>query len=82
MRNYKFKTIEGDMDYNVSQYSFSGKMTKLRWKLLDRYVRKNSFSGSNCGHEWDCCGCLCSRTISLTYSANQVTITQTENFNY
>jgi hypothetical protein len=80
MRN--FKVIEGDIDYRVSEKSFTGKLTKGRYLTIDKYCRVNTFRAGNCGHEWDCCGCLSRSKMEFTYKHNQVIITLTESFNY
>jgi hypothetical protein len=82
MRLYKFNALDGDCDYRTFQKKISGRITKMRWKLLDSYARRLSFSGGNCGHEWDCCGCLCGRKVYMDYKYNQLIITITEQYNY
>lgn len=79
MRN--FKKINGDYDFSVYQRTFSGRITKDRYKKLQRFARKNTFS-NNCGCEYDCCGHLCSKGMSINYSKNQVIITLSESYNY
>lgn len=78
---HKFKPVERDMDEAIYERSFTGRMTKQRYKILDRLCRANSFR-RYCGHEYDCCGCLCSQSMSFEYKRNQVVITLTQNFNY
>lgn len=87
-----FKLIDGDFDYKVSERTFSGKMTKTRYKIIDRYVRKlnnthiygTSRNGYayRCGCKHDCCGCLSSQNMQFTYKHNQVTLIFTQSFNY
>lgn len=79
MRN--FKVIEDDMDTVVSRRIFSGKLTKERYKMLDRFARKIHHV-ERCGHDFDCCGCLCGQWLEIDYKANQVTLTLTQSFNY
>jgi hypothetical protein len=76
-----FKIINSDMDYTISKRIFSGKITKNRYKILDRFCRKNSFR-TNCGHEWDCCGCMCSQYMEFEYKNNQVILILHNSFNY
>jgi hypothetical protein len=57
-------TEDADIDYRTCQRTFSGRMTRARYKLIHRYCRRNSFS-THCGHEWDCCGCLCRQRLSF-----------------
>lgn len=77
----KFQIIEAESDYEVAVYSFSGRMTKLRWKILDRYCRNHSRS-MWCGCQHDCCGCISSTNMHLQYKHNLVTLTYTLNYNY
>jgi len=82
MNTKNFKPAEGsDFDYKIYERHFSGKLTKCRYKILDSFCRKNSFH-THCGHEWDCCGCLCGQSMSFEYKHNQVTVTLTQSFNY
>ena len=77
-----FKVVEGDIDYRVYQKSFSGKLTKGRYFTISKYCKANTFRTENCGHEYDCCGCLSRQKMEFTYKHNQVIITLTEQFNY
>lgn len=79
----RFKPVP-NLDYDTAECtrSFSGRMTKARWKRLDRICRANRLSRMNCGHDWDCCGCLCGQYMSFTYKHNQVVITIYQSFNY
>ena len=79
--NAKFKIIKSDIDYQTFQYSFSGKLTKWRWKLLDQYARSRT-NRVRCHCEHDCCGCLSSTYMEFEYSKNLVTLTYTFNYNY
>lgn len=81
MKAHKFKIADSDIDYKTYEYSFSGRMTKLRWKLLDRYVRKHNLR-THCHHEYDCCGCVSSTYMDIDYGKNLVKLTYTINFNY
>lgn len=83
MLNFKkFKqTQDSEMDYRISERIISGRLTKCRYKLIDRFCRKNSFR-THCGHEWDCCGCLCDQTMSFEYKHNAVIIKVKQSFNY
>lgn len=80
-RLHKFDAVAGDMDYREYERVFSGRMTKLRYKTLDRFCRTNTYS-ERCHHEHDCCGCMCGQKLSFTYYRNQVKIRLTQSFNY
>lgn len=74
---------EMEMDYRVYYRTFSGRMTKKRYQLIRRICRfySRSFRYS-CGHDWDCCGCLCGHSMTFTYKHNQVKIRISYSYNY
>jgi hypothetical protein len=69
------------MDYRVYEHIIDGRMTKLRYKIINRYARKNSWR-EHCGHEWDCCGCMFARGMELEYKNNKWVLEMSESFNY
>ena len=76
-------TPASDYDYRCYERVFTGRMTKARWKIIDRFCRLHSFRPRyRCGHDWDCCGCFCGQSMSFEYKHNQVSITFTQSFNY
>jgi hypothetical protein len=77
----KFELIDGDMDYRVYEHVIDGRMTKLRYKIINRYARKRNWRG-HCGHEWDCCGCMYAQGMDLEYKDNKWVLYKTESFNY
>jgi len=77
----KFTLIDGDMDYSVYEHVISGRMTKLRYQIINRYARKKSWRES-CGHEWDCCGCMYAQGMKLEYKDNKWVLYKSEHFNY
>lgn len=80
---YEDEEHQNDIDVLHSVRTFSGKMTKLRWKILNRFARTRTVSSfGGCGHQWDCCGCLCSQHVSVSYKHNKVKIIFTQHFNY
>lgn len=79
----RFTQLEGDIDYRDFERIFSGRMTKGRWKIIDRYCRVKSRSPRyGCGHDWDCCGCQCGQNLSFKYTRNAVIISLSMSFNY
>ena len=69
MRNSKKWTeIEGDFDHRVRERILHGRMTHKRYKIIERYCRKNSYYTPACGHEWDCCGCVTSVIYKAYYT--------------
>jgi hypothetical protein len=77
----KFTLIDGDMDYRVYEHVIDGRMTKSRYKIINRYARKSSWR-EHCGHEWDCCGCMFARRMELKYKNNKWILGMVESFNY
>jgi hypothetical protein len=77
----KWTLIDGDMDWRRYEHPIEGRMTKLRYKILSRYARKKSWRES-CGHEWDCCGCMFSEGMSLSYIDGKWKLILGQSFNY
>jgi len=78
----KFKIIEADIDYKMSERILTGRLTKLRYKVLDRYCRQRTFRAGNCGHDYDCCGCLSSQSLTFEHKHNRTVLTLSITFNY
>lgn len=79
----RFKRLyRGDYDSKEYIRTFSGKITKGRYKALESYCRRYSFCTSACGHDYDCCGCMCGQSLELSYKHNRVTIIVSQSFNY
>ena len=82
MSNKKgFLAISGDMDYTTYQKTFEGRITKKRYKVLDRWVRSNR-QKYRCSHDWDCCGCLIGVSADLIVSKNKAEILVSYSYNY
>jgi len=79
---HKFKLVNKETDFSTYQRSFSGRITKGRFKALNRTCKKYSFQEPYCGHQHDCCGCLTSQSMTMTHRKNLTTITLTRHFNY
>lgn len=77
----KWNLVDGDCDWRTYEHIIDGRMTKLRYKILSRYVRKNSWR-EHCGHEWDCCGCMFAERLSLDYIGGIWKIIRGQSFNY
>jgi len=83
LKTVKFLPVNIDADYRQYQRVFTGRMTKRRWKIIDRFCRLNTFRPHyRCGHDWDCCGCFCGQSMDFEYSRNQVVISFSKSFNY
>lgn len=74
---------DSDMDREHYTRSFSGKMTKERYKKLSSFCRFHSRPFRyRCGHEWDCCGCIFAVDMYFTYKYNCVTVHLIHHRNY
>lgn len=81
MKNFKLEGNDGDTLTYIR--TFSGRITKYRYKLIHRWIREHTLGHiPHCGHEYDCCGCLCRQYVNFTYKYNLVTITMIQGFNY
>lgn len=85
----KFKPLEYDFDRQTAQRIISGRLTRKRYELISKAVRKwnNEHSAPygrsqngyayNCGCEYDCCGCMTGESLYLnltTIGVNRVQI--------
>lgn len=77
----RMKLVDSDLEFRLYERTFTGRMTKLRWKILSSWCRRKSWS-QHCGHDWDCCGCLHAQSCGFTYKHNQVTIRIQHSFSY
>ena len=82
LRNFM---VAGKSDYDYAKYFrvLKGRLTKARYKAIDRQCRKFS-QRFHCGHEHDCCGCLCGQSMSFIHNANtnKTLIIASQSFNY
>lgn len=70
-------------DYRKYVRVLSGRITKERYKAISSYCRKFSRTPIyRCGHEHDCCGCLCGQQMSFTNSQHAIIITLVHRYNY
>ncbi len=76
-----FNLVDGTDETSVYERKFSGRLTRKRYKLLDSLTRKRSYR-ENCGHEWDCCGCVFAVCYSFVYRNNQVIVRMVQFRNY
>jgi len=79
MKNEKFKNVDLDFDYRVSEMTMEGRLTPNRYKTLTKFVKKWNYNHKapygisengyayNCGCEHDCCGCLCGESMQITF---------------
>lgn len=86
MATLKFRTVSSDMDTRVSEAKISGRFTKKRFKTISSFIRKTYNLGrlGFCGHDFDCCGCLCGQYAEINYLPKEsaISIQLSESFNY
>ena len=76
-----FILLDGDIDQDTLVRRFSGRLTKARYKAINRYCRRHTWR-QNCSHEWDCCGCTFAEYLHFEYKQNQVSVFMTIHRNY
>lgn len=82
MKQAKFtEANDSTFERRIYERSFSGPLTKKRYKQIDRICRKNTVQ-HNCSCEHDCCGHLVNQRMTFEYKQNQVVITLIRIFNY
>lgn len=84
--NRNFKNIDSDIDRQISikEIDLIG-VSKHSIERLKRLVEEYSYiSMGNCGHEYDCCGCVSSYYVTLLLDDKKTTaiLKRTVNFNY
>lgn len=80
MNKWELEMAGGDVNILVRQ--INGRITKARYKLINRWARKNSVRSEYCGHAHDCCGCHVRTWVDVEFTKNSATLTMTEYFNY
>lgn len=81
MKEPKFKLTWSGIDHCFYERTFVGRLTKQRYKIISRFCRKHTQS-FECGHSYDCCGCVSSQRLTITYKANKTIIEMKRIFNY
>ena len=66
-------SLRGDYDEAIYSRSFSGRMTKGRYKIIERFCRINS-GRIPVYSDYDCTGKVCGRYFEFNYKNNQVNI--------
>jgi hypothetical protein len=86
---------ESEFDTRVSVRVLKGNMTQARRDTIEGIVQMFNERLDNvapygvspngyayrCGHEWDCCGCLIGRGMSVEFSEGEAVIKVYESFN-
>lgn len=81
MKN-KFTALNStDMDIELAIRPIVGNVTKERFKTLYRIARKHTES-LRCGHDWDCCGCVCRRYVDVVRHNGVLSIRVEQHRNY
>lgn len=73
-----------DYDRNVIEVILLQEFNKNQWKDFTQKLRLNTLNNiGHCGHEWDCCGCLCGQSMDYEYLKKGVfKVTFSQSFNY
>lgn len=82
MKKFKIVNNESAMDSIVTQRTFTGRLTRFRYKILDRFVRMNNNKTYRCHHDFDCCGCVCGRDAELIIGQHTTTVKIITQLNY
>lgn len=78
----KFNELrDSDYDYRKFERSFSGRMTKRRWQIINSYCRRNSYR-NHIASDYDCTGQLCGHYMDFTYHHNQIVISLSKPYDY
>ena len=78
----QWREIDIDSSYRTYELVVRGRLTRSRYKRIDRWCRKNT-KHYRCGHEWDCCGCIVDTIcIIKSYTNNNLIIELTVTYNY
>lgn len=75
---------KSDYDYKVTEAVVIQDFNKTQWKDFSSKLRQNTLRNMGfCGHEWDCCGCLCGQSMQYEYIKKGVfKVIFTQSFNY
>jgi len=94
MEKKRFDLELGDLDKTKFVRVIEGRITRKRYKLIKRFVRKYNIDNRypygvsekgyayRCGCEHDCCGHLVRTEMFATFGNNKTTIELISNYNY
>ena len=95
MVNYKrWSLVTDEIDAQTYTRFLSGRITKRRFQTVLRYARLINYHLSapygisprgyaySCGCSHDCCGCLCSARLSMSYCGDEILLVLQLNYNY
>lgn len=77
-----FQICGGDIDHTIYDRIITGRLTRRRYEIIMRYARIKSRRLGNCGHEWDCCGCLHATYMDVKFIGSMIYLQYTQHFNY
>jgi hypothetical protein len=89
-----WQLLRDDIDSVVYTRFLSGRITKKRFEIIKRFVKTYNHAMSapygvspngyayRCGHDWDCCGCLTSTSITMSAAKNEILLVLQSNYNY
>lgn len=81
--NYKpFRELpDSTHDYRRFERSFSGRMTKQRWKIISRFCRRQTYT-IPVYSDYDCTGQCCGQSMQFEYKLNQVVVRLNMSYDY
>lgn len=81
--NYKkFSELpDSEYDYKKFERSFSGRMTKKRWQLINSFCRRMTYRVRVCS-DYDCTGRFCGQSMEFEYKHNQVVVRLNMSYDY
>lgn len=89
-----WQLLRDDLDSQVYTRMLFGRVTQKRLQIVKRYVKTYNHAMSapygysqngyayTCGCSYDCCGCLTSTRIEMSFSRDEILLVLFKNYNY
>jgi len=89
-----WQLLRDDLDAVVHTRFLSGRITKKRYQIIVAYCKRYNNRNAapygvspngyayNCGHDWDCCGCLITSRINMSAAKDEILLVLQSNYNY
>lgn len=89
MKEKYFETENSEYDRREYSRSIHGRLTPRRFSIINEYVNRwneVNYRSGHCGHEHDCCGCLCGVSMCFEIKSSgryfYVELKKVYNYNY
>ena len=81
--NYEYGNIDDFASRSVYK-DIAVKFNKTLWKRLYGAFRSMRIERKRCGHDYDCCGCLCSVDVEIQSlgTGKGIRVIKTAHYNY